>query len=169
MVNQQNTRYWISFVSDRSQVIICREKGPFFLQISTNVSIIFLLFCETAVVCYVFLWNFAREIGARNQNWSRMPNVWLLCYCSALLNWVYMTDYLMDAVQTQDYYLVNWTSNCYFRLINCNIFANPGTYIKSFMFSIQTAWSYLVWYWPNTSGVGQQALSMHNSHNPMKQ
>ena len=160
MVNQQNIRNWISFVSERSQVILCREKGPLFLKIFTIVSIIFRLFCAFARQRLFAMFSF----GILRGKLARATKIDRACPtfdCCATV--------LMDAVQTQDYYLVNWTSNCYFRLINCNIFANPGTYITSFMLSIQTAWSYLIWYWPNTSGVGQQALSMHNSHNPMKQ
>ena len=36
----------------------------FLLQISTKVSVFFLLFCKTADI-YMFLWNSARDIGAR--------------------------------------------------------------------------------------------------------
>ena len=47
------------------------------LQISLNVPISFRLFCETAVVSYVFLRNFAREIvcGRSELIPSRMPDV----------------------------------------------------------------------------------------------
>lgn len=61
MVNQRDTRSWISFVFEKSRVFLFTT----FVSTITNVSISFRLVCITAVVpCvpYVFLRNLAREI-----------------------------------------------------------------------------------------------------------
>ena len=61
-----------------------------FIQLSMNVSIIFRLLYETAaIVCYVFLWNFAREISARAAKIKRMTYLRLTAVlrCCWFMGW----------------------------------------------------------------------------------
>ena len=57
MVNRQGTRTWLSFVFEKYRIFLFLRLFPFrdFVR----------LFCETAVISYVFLWNFARETSAQ--------------------------------------------------------------------------------------------------------
>ena len=82
VINQQDTQTWISFVFEVSNF-----QFPYFcvyLQIFRDVSIFFRSFCERAVVCYVFLWNFAREIDAHPARNDPLAHAWRLTACAGL-------------------------------------------------------------------------------------
>ena len=83
VINQQDTQTWISFVFEKSRIF----NFPIFVSIYRflgTFQIFFRSFCERAVVSYIFLWNFAREIDAHPARNDPLAHAWRLTACAGL-------------------------------------------------------------------------------------